>query len=157
MKIQIFLNLLLQKFKTLPIYAECVFSFLINWTSPFPILGLFGGIFQSNLKRNFCLQTVENLIRHLILLHLIWFCTVCRCPTKRRVKICSFPIKYHINVLKISNNFLFLISSKILNIKAGIPKILVGIANRKDPDQTASSEAVCSGSALFVMALCLKF
>ena len=58
---------------------------------------------------------------------------------------------------KISNNFLFLISSKILNIKAGIPKILVGIANRKDPDQTASSEAVCSGSALFVMALCLKF
>ena len=41
------------------------FPILINWTSPFPILGLLGGIFHfySNFKRNFCLQTVENLIR----------------------------------------------------------------------------------------------
>ena len=40
--------------------------------------------------------------------------------------------------------------------------ILVRIANTKDPDQTASSEAVLSGSALFDTAflpgkLCLKF
>ena len=33
---------------------------LINWTSPFPFLGLFGGIFIQILKRNFCKQTYEN-------------------------------------------------------------------------------------------------
>ena len=38
-------------------------------------------------------------------------------------------------------------------IRAGIHKILVRIANREDPDQTASYEAVLSGSALFVQAL----
>ena len=55
------------------------FPLLINWMSPL------GCIFQfySNFKRNFCLQTVENLIRRRILQHLIWFCTVCRCLTKR--------------------------------------------------------------------------
>ena len=41
-------------------------------------------------------------------------------------------------------------------------KMLVIITNREDPDQTAFSEAVCSGSALFVSAffadnLCLKY
>ena len=38
------------------------FSVLINWTSPFPILGLLGGIFHfySNIKRNVCKQTVEK-------------------------------------------------------------------------------------------------
>ena len=61
------------------------FLTLINWTSPFPILELLGGIFHfySNFKRKFCLQTVENLIRRHILRRLIWFYTVCRCPTKR--------------------------------------------------------------------------
>ena len=39
----------------------------------------------------------------------------------------------------------------MLVIKAGIQKKLVRIANREDPDQTASEEAVWSGSALFVM------
>ena len=41
------------------------FPVIINWTSPFPILGLLGDIFHfhSYLKRNFCKQTVENLIR----------------------------------------------------------------------------------------------
>ena len=34
--------------------------------------------------------------------------------------------------------------------RAGIHKMLLRIANREDPDQTASSEAVWSGSALFV-------
>ena len=38
-------------------------------------------------------------------------------------------------------------------IRAGIHKMLVRIANREDPDQTASSEAVGSGPALF----CLGF
>ena len=38
----------------------------INWTSPFPFQGLYGGIFHlySNFKRNFCKQTVENLVLH---------------------------------------------------------------------------------------------
>ena len=34
--------------------------------------------------------------------------------------------------------------------RAGIPKILVRIAYREDTDQTASSEAVYSGFALFI-------
>ena len=61
------------------------FPILINLTSPFPSLGLLGGIsnFYSKFKRNFCLQTVENLIRRRVLRRLIWFCTVYRCPTKR--------------------------------------------------------------------------
>ena len=44
---------------------------------------------------------------------------------------------------KISNTFLFLFSIKMLVIRAGIHKTLVNsIANRGDPDQIASSEAV---------------
>ena len=60
-------------------------SIVINWTSPFPFQGLLGGIFHvySNFKRNFCLQTMENLIRRRVLRRLIRFCTACRCPTKR--------------------------------------------------------------------------
>ena len=48
---------------------------------------------------------------------------------------------------KISNTFLFLFSNtyKMLVIRIGIHKMLVRIANRKDPDQTASEEAVWSG------------
>ena len=43
---------------------------------------------------------------------------------------------------KISNTFLFLFSNKMLVFRAGIHKSLVRVANREDPDQTASSEAV---------------
>ena len=50
---------------------------------------------------------------------------------------------------KISNTFLFLFSNKMLVFRARIQKTLLRIALREDPDQTASSEAVCSGSALF--------
>ena len=46
----------------------------------------------------------------------------------------------------VSNTFLFLFSNKMLVIRVG----LVRKANREVPDQTASSEAVCSGSAQFV-------
>ena len=35
-------------------------------------------------------------------------------------------------------------------IRAGTHKMLASIVNSEDPDQTASSEAVCSGYALFV-------
>ena len=41
------------------------------------------------------------------------------------------------------------LNCKMLVIKAGIHQMLVRIPNREDPDQTASSEAVSSGSALF--------
>ena len=43
---------------------------------------------------------------------------------------------------KISNTFLFLFLNEMLVFRAGIHKKLVRIANRTDPDQTASSEAV---------------
>ena len=47
------------------------FPILINWMSPFPILGLLGGIFHldSIFKRNFCKQTVENLAASDLVLH----------------------------------------------------------------------------------------
>ena len=41
---------------------------------------------------------------------------------------------------KISNTFLLLFSNKIMVIRASIDKLLVRIANREDPDQTASSD-----------------
>ena len=46
--------------------------------------------------------------------------------------------------------FSFYFSTKILVIQNEIHKLLVRIVNREEPDQTASSEAVLSGSALFV-------
>ena len=53
-------------------------------------------------------------------------------------------------VLKFRETFLFLFSTKMLIIRAGIHKMLVRIANSRDPDQTASAEAVWSGSTPFV-------
>ena len=90
----------------------------------FPILGLSSGIFQfySNCNKRLCKQTLETLIRCRVLGHLIWACTVCICPIKRMLGL------YGLN--------------KILIIMAGIHKMLIKIANREDPDQTASSEAV---------------
>ena len=46
------------------------------------------------------------------------------------------------NCSKISNTLIFLFSTKMVVIRAGINNMLVRIANREDPDQTASSEAV---------------
>ena len=43
---------------------------------------------------------------------------------------------------KISNTFLFLFSNKMLLLTAEVHKILVRIANREDPDQTASRQLV---------------
>ena len=47
---------------------------------------------------------------------------------------------------KVSNTFLFLLSNKMLVFKTRYHKMLVIMANREDPDQTASE----SGSVLFV-------
>ena len=49
----------------------------------------------------------------------------------------------------IEHFFIFLSTNELLVIRAGIHKMLVRIANSADPDQTASSEAVRSGPALF--------
>ena len=43
---------------------------------------------------------------------------------------------------KILYTFLFLISNKMMVLRARIHKLLARIANREDPDQTASEEAV---------------
>ena len=60
-----------------------------------------------------------------------------------RSEVClQRDIYYYGKCSKISNTLLFFFSNKIVVIRAGIYKILVRIANREDPDQTASSEAV---------------
>ena len=68
----------------------------------------------------------------------------------------EFEHSYHIycgvtmvNVLKFRTPYLFF-SNKQSGYLARMNKMLVRIDKREDPDQTASSEAVWSGSALFV-------
>ena len=53
----------------------------------------------------------------------------------------NFHISYS-KCSKISNTFLFMFSNKMLVFRADIDKFLVRGANREDPGQTASSEAV---------------
>ena len=52
----------------------------------------------------------------------------------------TIPILYikvgTVNVLNISNTFLVPFSNKMLNFRAGIHKMLAGIAKREDPDQS---------------------
>ena len=55
-----------------------------------------------------------------------------------------------VNVLKFWSLFSFCLVNEMLIIMVGIHKMHVPIPNREDPDQTASSEAIWSGSALFV-------
>ena len=60
---------------------------LICRTSPFPILWVLGGTFHCfpNCNRMFFEQTVKNLIRHHIMLCLIWICTLCLHTIKRKL------------------------------------------------------------------------
>ena len=76
------------------------FPISIGRTSLFQIIGVLSGIyhFYSNFKRNFCKQTVENLIRCRVLRRLIWFCTVCRCPTKRTLGLYGLTHFYCLGV-----------------------------------------------------------
>ena len=46
------------------------------------------------LNRTLCKQAVGPLIRHCILWHLIWGCSVCLCPTKRT--LCLYGLMLHI-------------------------------------------------------------
>ena len=55
----------------------------------------------------------------------------------------SFPFfLYDGKCSKILNTFFFLFSIKMLVVRTGTHKFLVRVANREDPDQTATSEAV---------------
>ena len=58
-----------------------------------------------------------------------------------------------ISYAKCLNIFLFLFLNTLLVIRTGIYKMLASIANREDPDQTASSEVVSSGFTLLSMPL----
>ena len=62
-------------------------SILINWMSPFPILGLSGVCFHfdSTFDRNFFKRPVKILIRRRVLRCLIRVCTVCLCPKNRKL------------------------------------------------------------------------
>ena len=80
-----------------------------------------------------------------ILLHVI---SVLLCQDQ----ICKWNLIITVNVQKFWTLFFFLFSNKLLEFwGVGIYKMLVRIANREDSDQTASSEAVWSGSALLVL------
>ena len=68
--------------------------------------------------------------------------------TETVIQIYKFKIKYG-KCSKILNTSLSVLNT-ILVFKAGIHKILVRIASREYTDQTASSEAIRSGSVLFV-------
>ena len=84
LKILLLLNCESPKYILLNFFPSGYFPILINWMSPFPILGVLAGIFHfySNFNGTFCKQTVETLIRCHVLRHLIWVYTVCLCPTK---------------------------------------------------------------------------
>ena len=61
---------------------------------------------------------------------------------KLGISLClGATIAYYDKCSKNSNTFFFLFSNKMLVIIAGIHIMLVRLANREDPDQTASSEA----------------
>ena len=61
-----------------------------------------------------------------------------------------FCLSKPVKCSKILNSFFSVFFNKMLVINAGIhKKNHVRITNREEPDQTASSEAVLSGSALF--------
>ena len=53
------------------------------------VLKVVGASFNlsSIFNRTFCKQTVVILIRCRVLLHLIWVCTDCVCPTKRKLGV----------------------------------------------------------------------
>ena len=74
------------------------FSILINWTSPFWIIGVSDVLFHfySISNRNSCKQTVKTLIRRRDLRRLIWVCTVCLCPKDRTLGLYGLSERTHI-------------------------------------------------------------
>ena len=72
-----------------------------------------------------------------------------RMTFRKRGMILKHWVQIMVNILKFKTQ-ISLFSNRMMVIKAGIRKILLRLANREDPDQTASSEGVWSGTALFV-------
>ena len=94
---------------------------------------------ENSVSNNFCSMFVHSInIFNCCLSSVLWKQAILIPENLTTVK-CS----------KLLNTFLFLFSNIMLFFKAESQKMLVKIANRKDPDQTASSEAVCYVSALF--------
>ena len=126
-------------------FCRMYFPILINWVNLFIILGLLGGIFHfySNFKRNFCQQTVENVIWCHILGRLIWVSTVCLCPTKMMLglyglkdvyamfKIRDWRMNYlHQQKVKWFARVLFS-SQKFLNYSNALKSLFKGISGLK--------------------------
>ena len=63
-------------------------------------------------------------------------------------QICRIRKCIYSKCSKVLDTFLTLFSIKFLGIKAAIHKLLVRIANREDPDHTASSEVHKSDQGL---------
>ena len=61
--------------------------------SNFRIVGWYVS-FLFKFIRNFCKQTVENLIRRRNIWRLIWICSVCLCPTKRTIGLYTGALIY---------------------------------------------------------------
>ena len=63
--------------------SRVVYPILNVRMDPFPVLGLLGDLFHFHQSLNrICEQTVETLIRHNILRHLIWVSIIFLCPIK---------------------------------------------------------------------------
>ena len=79
--------------------ASCIKPFMSNvFSHPYQLddsISNFRVVVYSKFKRNLCSHTVENLIGRRVLRYLIWFCTVCRCHTKRTLDLYGLTLKEH--------------------------------------------------------------
>ena len=127
------------------LFWQMLWGFSSHWS--FKVISL---VFAVNVKRVF----------RLLILH---WCHICighvTKPLEQTVILYFFVLSiiksnkwyqiYTVTVLN-SEHFSLSVLNKMLVFRAGSHKMLIRKANREDPDQTASSEAVWSGSALFV-------
>ena len=137
----------------------CILWHFLSWSTPaiLPIFKKLITILKKSFRKNIeksrnswpdlhpKFQTVCKLsIQHVWCLSMYPFLIFFN---KVSIEKCTFSLTGKCS--KISNTFLFLSSNKMWVIRTGILKLLVRIANREDPDQTASLEAVWFVSALF--------
>ena len=104
----------------------------IKWTSPFSSSWLLGVVFHSysNFNRASCKQTVESLIRHCSLWRRILVCTICLCPTKRKLGLYGLNtfVVYvtHINCIVSSSNWRMIGYRAVLTICIGMAFAICG-------------------------------
>ena len=104
----------------------------IKWTGPFSFSGLLGVGFHSysNLNRTSCKQTVESLMRHCSLWCLILVCTICLCPTKRKLGLYGLNafVVYvtHINCIVSSSKWIMIGYRVVLTIRTGMAFAICG-------------------------------